>query len=103
MDNTNLGNSDNSIIRSIMVEQEERSREALNPLVLVLSAVNALREREREVLSLRYGLNDGQKTTLDAVGKKFSITRERVRQIKEKALSRLRHVSRARALESYLG
>ncbi len=80
---------ENSIIRSIMVEQEERSREALNPLVVVSGAVNSLREREREVLTLRYGLEDGQKTTLDAVGKKFSITRERVRQIEAAAIKRL--------------
>ena len=87
--NNNQGGGDNSIIHSIMVEQEEKNREALNPLVVVSSAVNALREREREVLSLRYGLNDGQKTTLDAVGKKFNITRERVRQIEAAAIKRL--------------
>jgi len=67
-------------------------------------AVSQLPDREQEVLKRRYGLNgDRDPASLEAIGRELGITRERVRQIKEKALSRLRHVSRARALESYLG
>ena len=51
----------------------------------------------------RYGLHDRDPETLDVLSQRLGLTRERVRQIKEKALSRLRHVSRARALESFLG
>ena len=56
----------------------------------------------KQFLKLRFGLNDGNKRTLEEIGQLFGVSRERVRQIKEKALSRLRHVSRARALESFL-
>jgi len=67
------------------------------------SVLKTLTYREREIIKLRYGIGDGYTYTLEEVGRIFRVTRERVRQIKEKALSRLRHVSRARALESYLG
>ena len=62
-----------------------------------------LKEREAKILRLYFGLDDEEPMTLEEIGALLGITRERVRQIKEKALSRLRHVSRARALESYLG
>jgi RNA polymerase primary sigma factor len=66
-------------------------------------ALSTLKEREAKVLRLYFGLDDQEPMTLEEIGSLLGITRERVRQIKEKALSRLRHVSRARALESYLG
>ncbi|MFL5460440.1 MAG: RNA polymerase sigma factor RpoD/SigA [Gemmatimonadales bacterium] len=65
-------------------------------------ALGTLTEREAKVLRLYFGLGDTEPMTLEQIGESFGITRERVRQIKEKALSRLRHVSRARALESFL-
>ena len=58
---------------------------------------------EAKILRLYFGLDSPEPMTLEEIGAQLGITRERVRQIKEKALSRLRHVSRARALESYLG
>jgi RNA polymerase primary sigma factor len=66
-------------------------------------ALRSLKERESKILKLYFGLDGAEPMTLEEIGSQLGITRERVRQIKEKALSRLRHVSRARALESYLG
>ncbi|HEY2850247.1 MAG TPA: RNA polymerase sigma factor RpoD/SigA [Gemmatimonadaceae bacterium] len=66
-------------------------------------ALSGLKEREAKILRLYFGLDAAEPMTLEEIGAVLNITRERVRQIKEKALSRLRHVSRARALESYLG
>ena len=64
---------------------------------------SSLTPREAKVLRLYFGLGNTEPLTLEQIGERFGITRERVRQIKEKALSRLRHVSRARALESFIG
>ncbi|MEK6688375.1 MAG: sigma-70 family RNA polymerase sigma factor [Gemmatimonadota bacterium] len=61
-----------------------------------------LKERESKILRLYFGLDEPEPLTLEEIGARLGITRERVRQIKEKALSRLRHVSRAKALESFL-
>ena len=66
-------------------------------------ALSHLKEREAKILRLYFGLDGSEPMTLEEIGSLLGITRERVRQIKEKALSRLRHVSRARALESFLG
>jgi RNA polymerase primary sigma factor len=65
-------------------------------------ALGTLSERESRVLRLYFGLGDAEPMTLEQIGEKFAITRERVRQIKEKALLRLRHQSRARFLETFL-
>jgi RNA polymerase primary sigma factor len=66
-------------------------------------ALATLKERESKILRLYFGLDGQEPMTLEEIGALLGITRERVRQIKEKALSRLRHVSRARSLESFLG
>ena len=65
-------------------------------------ALGTLTEREARVLRLYFGLGDTEPMTLEQIGERFGITRERVRQIKEKALLRLRHQSRARFLETFL-
>jgi len=87
-DNYNQKDS-SSVIKSIMVEQEEKTREALDPLVVVISAVNSLKDREREVLLGRFGLEDGNKLTLEAIGSKFGVTRERARQVENSAIKKL--------------
>jgi RNA polymerase primary sigma factor len=69
----------------------------------VEESLAGLKERESKILRLYFGLDGEEPMTLEQIGALLGITRERVRQIKEKALSRLRHVSRARALESFLG
>ena len=64
--------------------------------------LDTLTERERKVLLLRFGLEDGRSRTLEEVGKEFNVTRERIRQIEAKALRKLRHPSRSRKLKDYL-
>ena len=66
------------------------------------SVLHTLSEREKEVIRLRFGLVDGQPRTLEEVGKKFGVTRERIRQIESKTLSKLRHPSRSQKLRDYL-
>lgn len=68
----------------------------------LMSVIDQLSERERKVLLLRFGLLDGKPRTLEEVGKKFNVTRERIRQIEAKALRKLRHPSRSRQLKDYL-
>ena len=65
-------------------------------------ALSTLSEREAKVLRLYFGLGETEPLTLEQIGERFGITRERVRQIKERALARLRHQSRARFLETFL-
>ena len=65
--------------------------------------LNGLPVRERRILALRYGLFDGQAYTLEQVGRKMGVTRERVRQIEAQAMNRLRHPSIRRTLHDYLG
>ncbi|MFD0999183.1 RNA polymerase sigma factor RpoD/SigA [Ohtaekwangia kribbensis] len=69
----------------------------------VSRALATLTQREAEVISYYFGLNDNSPMTLEEIGERFNLTRERVRQIKEKATRRLRHTSRSKSLKSYLG
>lgn len=66
-------------------------------------ALGTLTEREAEVIRLYFGLGREHSLTLEEIGEKFQLTRERVRQIKEKAIRRLRHTTRSKALRAYLG
>jgi len=68
----------------------------------VEAVLDSLTGRERRVLQLRFGLEDGRARTLEEVGKEFNVTRERIRQIEAKALRKLRHPSRSRKLRDYL-
>lgn len=69
----------------------------------VQRALSTLNQREADVITLYFGLNGEHSMTLEEIGEKFNLTRERVRQIKEKAIRRLRHTSRSKALKPYLG
>ena len=71
-------------------------REELN------NALSSLTPREREVDTLRFGLEDGRARTLEEVGREFNVTRERIRQIEAKALRKLRHPSRSKRLKDFL-
>jgi RNA polymerase primary sigma factor len=64
--------------------------------------LTTLTEREQEVLTLRFGLHDGYSRTLEEVGRKFNVTRERIRQIEAKALRKMRHPTRIRKLEGFI-
>lgn len=68
----------------------------------VQSVLDTLSEREAGVIELRYGLKNGKPATLDEIGKVYGVTRERIRQIESKTMSKLRHPSRAQALRDYL-
>lgn len=69
----------------------------------VTRALGTLTQREADVIALYFGLNGEHALTLEEIGEKFSLTRERVRQIKEKAIRRLRHTTRSKTLKPYLG
>ena len=69
----------------------------------IKDVLKTLQKREQEVLELRFGLLDGTCYTLEEVGKRFNVTRERIRQIEAKALRKLRHPSRAKKLKDFLG
>lgn len=97
---------DNRLLDILPNEQQpppdsELMRESLR--VEVQQVLCSLSEREAEVIRLYFGLDDQQALTLEEIGEKFALTRERVRQIKEKAIRRLRHASRSKTLRSYLG
>ena len=97
---------DNRLLDYLPDTQSATPDDDLNEKALIESvheALTGLKEREAKILRLYYGLDGSDSMTLEQIGAVLNITRERVRQIKEKALSRLRHVTRARALESYLG
>jgi RNA polymerase primary sigma factor len=79
---------------------DETSRQLLREQMKDI--LDSLTVRERRVLRLRFGLDDGQSRTLEEVGQKMGVTRERVRQIEAKALRKLRHPLRSRKLKDYL-
>jgi RNA polymerase primary sigma factor len=68
----------------------------------ICSVLGSLTKRERKVLQLRFGLEDGRSRTLEEVGREFGVTRERIRQIETKALRKLRHPSRSKKLKDYM-
>jgi RNA polymerase primary sigma factor len=69
----------------------------------VANILSTLTEREAEVIRLSFGIGTNQKATLEEIGEKFNLTRERIRQIKEKALRKLRISKRSKKLKEYLG
>lgn len=96
---------DNRLLDLIEDELQVSPDEALMEDALksdILHALNSLTERESEVISLYFGLNENRSYTLEEIGARFGLTRERVRQIKEKAIRRLRHASRSQRLSSYM-
>ncbi len=97
---------DNRLLDVIEDEQQEPPDDLLlneSLRIEVKRALTTLSEREAEVIKLYFGLDREHPLTLEEIGEKFNLTRERVRQIKEKAIRRLRHASRSRMLRSYLG
>jgi RNA polymerase primary sigma factor len=85
---------------SVMGPADAASRQLLKEQMQDI--LDSLSTRERRVLQLRFGLEDGQSRTLEEVGQKFGVTRERIRQIEAKALRKLRHPTRSRKLKDYL-
>ena len=101
-----MGNEDNSVLVDFIADEsiESPMEETDNELMReeVRDVLNALTEREREVLSMRFGMMDGESHTLEEVGRHFGVTRERVRQIEAKALRKLRHPLNSRKLRDFL-
>jgi RNA polymerase primary sigma factor len=103
---TPVGDEDNSELvdfipdRTLANPVEETDKELLREQMHDI--LGSLSERERHVLTLRFGLDDGEAHTLEEVGKQFGVTRERIRQIEAKALRKLRHPTRSRKLRDYL-
>ncbi len=97
-DNTQYGDfiPDDKGVEPVDAASKELLREQ------VRNVLGFLTERERSVIEMRFGLNDGKDHTLEEVGQRFGVTRERIRQIEAKALRKLRHPSRSRALRDYL-
>ena len=87
--------------RTSMSPEEYATNEILKEQIK--EVLKTLQKREQEVLELRFGLVDGTCHTLEEVGKRFNVTRERIRQIEAKALRKLRHPSRAKKLKDFLG
>ena len=103
---TPIGEEDDSHLGDFIKDESSLSPEeyATNEILKeeIQSVLLTLQEREQEVLELRFGLKDGTCHTLEEVGKKFNVTRERIRQIEAKALRKLRHPSRAKKLKDFL-
>jgi RNA polymerase primary sigma factor len=68
----------------------------------IRSVLSTLNTREREIIEMRFGLSDGQEHTLEQVGHRFGVTRERIRQIEAKALRKLRHSNLSYPLRDYI-
>jgi RNA polymerase primary sigma factor len=97
-ESTQLGDfiEDETVVEPVDAASNQLLREQ------VRNVLGFLTDREREVLEMRFGLLDGKDHTLEEVGRRFGVTRERIRQIEAKALRKLRHPSRSKALRDYL-
>lgn len=103
---TPIGEEKNSRLKDFVADEEisaptdDTSRELLKQQLL--EVLGSLSPREQRVIELRFGLRDGKPRTLEAVGKEFGVTRERIRQIEAKAIRKLRHPSRSRIIKDYI-
>lgn len=103
---TPIGEEEDSHLGDFIPDDEILSPQDAATFTLLKEQLNSvletLTEREKKVLTLRFGLDDGRARTLEEVGKEFDVTRERIRQIEAKALRKLRHPSRSKKLKDYL-
>ena len=106
MDAPFVQGEENSLLDVLENDSDEKPDDGLMTDSLrkeVQRALSTLTQREADVITLYFGLNGEHAMTLEEIGEKFNLTRERVRQIKEKAIRRLRHTSRSKTLKPYLG
>ena len=103
---TPIGEEDDSHLGDVIKDESSLSPEEYTENEILKEEIDdvlkSLQQREQEVLRLRFGLKDGTCHTLEEVGKKFNVTRERIRQIEAKALRKLRHPSRAKKLRDFM-
>ena len=91
------------VISDTKTDEPDRELELTSLEEEVKASLTSLKEREQEVIKMYFGINREYALTLNEIGEEFGLTRERVRQIKEKAIRRLRHKSRSTKLRQYLG
>ena len=103
---TPIGEEDDSHLGDFIQDDNALAPADAAAFTLLKEELNAvlatLTERERKVLSLRFGLEDGHAKTLEEVGKEFNVTRERIRQIEAKALRKLRHPNKSKRLKDFM-
>ncbi|MBI2704749.1 MAG: RNA polymerase sigma factor RpoD [Actinobacteria bacterium] len=101
-----VGEEDDSNLADFIEDQQAEAPEGRAARMMltnaVIEALDELNDREKAVVRLRFGLDDGQARTLEEVGKEFGVTRERIRQIESKTLAKLRHPHRSQKLRDYL-
>ncbi|HEB14140.1 MAG TPA: RNA polymerase sigma factor RpoD, partial [candidate division WWE3 bacterium] len=103
---TPIGEEKDSRLKDFVADEEisaptdDTSKELLKHQLL--EVLGSLSPREQKVIELRFGLRDGKPRTLEAVGKEFGVTRERIRQIEAKAIRKLRHPSRSKIIKDYI-
>lgn len=100
-----VGEDMDTPLAEFIISEENPTDDAVSVMLLreqLDAALSTLTQRERDVLILRFGLEDGHERTLEDVGKIFNVTRERIRQIEAKALRKLRHPARSKRLKEFL-
>lgn len=103
---TPIGEEEDSTLGDFVADENAKTPEkSLESEMLkehIYALLDDLTDREREVILLRFGIKDGMSRTLEEVGKKFNVTRERIRQIEAKALRKLRQPSRYKYIKDFL-
>ena len=103
---TPIGDSDDTYLKDFVEDKDAKAPDAAADYSMlqenIRGALNSLKEREKKIIKLRFGLHDGFPRTLEEVGREFNLTRERIRQIEFAALSKLRKSKNNKPLRDFL-